>query len=174
MVEVLVTLIILVVGLIGVFTLHSVAKRSNFEAYQYTQATYVANDLINRIRLNPIQAENYSGTYTGALTQPNVVCESTSAMVNCSRPQMRRWDLYTWERQMLGAGVTKGKTDVGGLTSPTVCVRALATGDVTVVVTWQGMSESNDAAASSADSLVSGCGAAGKMRRHIVLSTVVI
>ncbi|GLP97144.1 type IV pilus modification protein PilV [Paraferrimonas sedimenticola] len=180
--EVLVTLIILVVGLLGVFTLHSVAKRTNFEAYQYTQATYLANDLINRMRLNRGELAQYAGTYTGNLSVPSTVCESGTATVTCDDSEMRSWDLYDWEQLMMGASVTEGGAKLSALTSPTACVGVQASGDVTVVISWQGMSETedeakseeDDAAATATDTLISDCGTAGKKRRHVVIASVVM
>ena len=59
LIEVLVALVILVIGLIGIFNLHIVAKRGSFESFQQTQASYYANDIINRMKLNRTQLGNY-------------------------------------------------------------------------------------------------------------------
>jgi len=60
LIEVLVALVILVIGLIGIFNLHIVAKRGSFESFQQTQASYYANDIINRMKLNRTQLASYA------------------------------------------------------------------------------------------------------------------
>ncbi|WP_428613604.1 type IV pilus modification PilV family protein, partial [Shewanella sp.] len=42
LIEVMVSLVILVIGLIGIFNLHVVSKRGSFESFQQTQASYYA------------------------------------------------------------------------------------------------------------------------------------
>lgn len=76
LIEVLVALVILVIGLIGIFNLHIVAKRGSFESFQQTQASYYANDIINRMKLNRTQLDSYAGEYTGAPSSVAKVCET--------------------------------------------------------------------------------------------------
>ena len=53
LVEVLVTVIIISIGLLGVAGLQLAAMRSNHSAYLRTQATIAAYDLIDRMRTDP-------------------------------------------------------------------------------------------------------------------------
>lgn len=78
LIEVMVALIILVIGLIGIFNLHIVSKRGSFESFQQTQASYYANDIINRMKLNPTQIANYAGTYSGTPSSVSKQCQGAS------------------------------------------------------------------------------------------------
>ncbi|GIU45837.1 type IV pilus modification protein PilV [Shewanella sairae] len=176
LIEVLVALVILVVGLIGVFNLHLVAKRGSFESFQQSQASYFAQDIINRMKLNRTQLIAYTGNYNGSLAHPNTACEVTvGASVVCSVSQTLAWDLYKWEQQMLGfSEVNADSLNVGGLDSPSACVSALANGDVTVVITWRGIRELSDGASNNLDSFVRNCGTASDRRRVYSVKTVII
>ncbi len=179
LIEVLVSLVILVVGLVGVFNLHIVAKRGSFEAFQQTQASYFANDIINRMRLNRSKLAFYEGTYAGNLAEPNPSCDVAlnvgggNGGVICTNVQTRAWDLYQWEQLMNGAGETKGTRSMGGLDTPTACIDISDTGEVLVVITWRGIREVSDGAASAAD-FVKNCGTADKRRRTYSVNTVII
>ncbi|MPY20990.1 type IV pilus modification protein PilV [Shewanella psychropiezotolerans] len=179
LVEVLVSLVILVIGLIGIFNLHLVAKRGSFESFQQTQASYYAIDIINRMKLNRSQLVGYAGTYAGNLSEPSQSCDVAlnvgggNAGITCTNVQTRAWDLYGWEQSMNGVGETKGTRSIGGLDTPTACIQVSGTGDVLVVMTWRGIRAVSDGAANAAD-FVKSCGTANKRRRAYSISTVII
>lgn len=50
--EVLIALLILAVGLLGVAALQTIALKTNHSAYQRTQATFLAYDMLDRMRAN--------------------------------------------------------------------------------------------------------------------------
>lgn len=64
--EVLIALLILAVGLLGIAALQSVALKTNHSAYQRTQATFLAYDMMDRMRSNRNAAiqGNYNLTMT--------------------------------------------------------------------------------------------------------------
>lgn len=64
--EVLIALLILAVGLLGIAALQSVALKTNHSAYQRTQATFLAYDMIDRMRANRTAA--MAGNYNLAMT----------------------------------------------------------------------------------------------------------
>ncbi|PKG76416.1 type IV pilus modification protein PilV [Shewanella sp. GutCb] len=174
LIEVMVSLVILVVGLIGIFNLHIIAKRGSFESFQQTQATYLANDIINRMKLNRSQLLLYRGTYAGLLSKPGKSCDvGVGATVICSNAETRTWDLYQWEQLFGGASELQGTKSVGGLDGATACVDVKATGEVLVVMTWRGVRSVSDGASNKSD-FVKGCGTANDRRRTYSLSTVII
>ncbi|MCT8860239.1 type IV pilus modification protein PilV [Shewanella xiamenensis] len=170
LIEVLVALVILVIGLIGIFNLHIVAKRGSFESFQQTQASYYANDIINRMKLNRTQLANYGGEYTGELSKPNKVCDvAVGAISLCSPAETEAWDLYQWEQNFIGAAETVGGQNVGGLDSPTACIDINGS-IVTVAVAWRGIREGAGTTYSGNE-----CGKdLGLRRRIFVVSTVII
>ncbi|MEC4727806.1 type IV pilus modification protein PilV [Shewanella sp. D64] len=179
LIEVLVSLVILVIGLIGIFNLHIVSKRSSFESFQQTQASYYVNDIINRMKLNRTQLNNYNGTFSGALSLPGTSCDVAvnAAAVICTNVETRLWDLYQWEQLFGGASEKLSGRDVGGLDTPTACIQAQANGQVLVVMTWRGIRRLSDGAENATGdnaSFTKGCGTSGDRRRVYSIDTVII
>lgn len=65
LVEVLVTLVIISVGLLGVAALQLTSLRNNYDAYVRSQASMLAADLLDRMRAN--RGEALAGNYVAAL-----------------------------------------------------------------------------------------------------------
>jgi type IV pilus assembly protein PilV len=170
LIEVMVSLVILVVGLIGIFNLHIVAKRGSFESFQQTQASYYANDMINRMKLNSSQIASYGAssgigtTYSGTPSVPGTAC---TGVATCSPAQMTAWDLYEWRAAFIGQAEVLNSQNVGGLDTPTACI--LVNGnDVTIVMSWKGIRSTSDSKA------FAGCGDASDRRRVYSIQTVII
>lgn len=164
LIEVMVSLVILVIGLIGIFNLHIVSKQGSYESFQQTQASYYANDIINRMKLNSSQLGTYNGNYTGAPSVPGTVCNGAAI---CSPVQMAAWDLYEWRASFIGQSEVVGSQNVGGLDTPTGCI--IVNGNtVTVVMSWKGIRSVSDSG------LHSGCGGGGDRRRVYAIQTVII
>jgi type IV pilus assembly protein PilV len=62
LIEVLVALVVLSVGLLGVAGLQIVGLKGNLSAASRTQASYLAEDIIDRMRANYVAARGDSGT----------------------------------------------------------------------------------------------------------------
>jgi len=174
LIEVMVSLVILVIGLIGIFNLHIISKQGSFESFQQTQASYYANDIINRMRINSSQLATYNGTYTGSTIASAKSCDvAVGANVICTNIETRNWDLFQWERAFLGTSEkSSDNTNVGGLDSPTACISVNAP-NVTVVITWKGIRTSSDGAEGQAD-VVKDCGSSSDRRRTLVINTAII
>ena len=165
LIEVMVALVIMVIGLIGIFNLHIVAKRSSFESFQQTQASYYANDIINRMKLNRTLLGSYTGDYpafTVASTPPSPSC----ADANCSPSQLVAWDLYEWRSAFSGEAEVVGAQNVGGLDTATACIKVNGN-SVSVTMTWRGISETSDGIGSIA------CGTSSERRRAFTILTVI-
>jgi len=97
--EALVALVILSVGLLGIAGLQARGLLNNVNANFRTQASFLADDLADRMRANKramTGATKYfdepTGAYTGA-------CLTTSG---CSVAAMARHDFFLWEQQVTG------------------------------------------------------------------------
>lgn len=181
MIEVLVALVILSVGVLGVAGLQGISKRTNHQALQRTLATHLADEIIERIRANPTAAASYhTGTTSplggGTITaEPSPDC-GTSA---CDSSQLATHDLWLWEQAIDGAAITAGGNSAGGLVNPQGCIDFTAeagkinTGQLTVILAWEGMTDISDAA--SATGVTCGSVAAGSdaSRRQLVVNTYV-
>ncbi|MGB0892780.1 MAG: type IV pilus modification protein PilV [Parashewanella sp.] len=168
-IELLVAMVILVIGLIGIFNLHLIAKQGSFESYQQTQAAYLAHDILNRMKLNRDGLAGYAGTYTGVLTQPTSLCDQLTS--NCDSVTMRSADLFQWEQMLKGSAEKEGSRDVGGLDTPTACI-TINGRDVAVAITWKGIRKLSDGATAHYTN-VPACGDAGVQRRMYAVVTVI-
>lgn len=139
LIEVLVTIFILAVGLLGMAGLQSRLQQSEMEAYQRAQALLLLNDMANRIALNRNAAASYvtsAGPLGAGMTCPTATATST---------QLER-DKSEWCNALQGAGETSGtgtsKVMVGAMIGGRGCVVALgggSSGEYLVTVAWQGL-----------------------------------
>jgi type IV pilus assembly protein PilV len=92
MLELLVSLVILSVGLLGVAMLQTKGQQFNHMSYLYTQANYLAYDVMDRIRANGTIAK--TGQYAKGLPAE---LSSDCTKSTCSAGQMVDFDLYSWK-----------------------------------------------------------------------------
>jgi len=99
--EVVISIAVLSIGLLGVAHMQAVGAVSIEHSYQRSQATVLAYDIADRIRANPGSANNYL-TATMNASQANLQsgCRSTSG---CTAAQMAENDLYEWDTAMRAA-----------------------------------------------------------------------
>lgn len=138
LIEVLVTLLILAVGLLGLAGLQTRMLATELEAYQRSHALVLVQDMVNRINAN--RAEARSGVYSGATvygTDTTHVC-STASVVGA--------DLCQWSEALQGAGTADADgAEVGAMIGARGCIETVsgsANSEVIlrVTVVWQGMS----------------------------------
>ena len=170
LIEVLVALVILTIGLIGIFNLHLVAKQGSYESFQQTQAAYIAHDMVNRIKLNSSELKNYYGTFTGKVSDPPHSC---NASVPCTPGQIKTWDLYQLQNQLVGVSEKKGTANVGGLDSAVACIGPDANNILNIVLTWRGIRKLSDGATNQ-NAFVKACGTKSDRRRVFSLQTVIL
>jgi type IV pilus assembly protein PilV len=173
MVEVLVSVFIVAIGLLGIAGLQFMSKRSNFEAVQRTTATLLASDIVERMRANPTQLIEYGGSAgapipslggpTPTRTAPGADC----SVDPCTAFELSQHDLWQWETALNGMSDGGG---AGGLTAPTACLSTDVaagvsdrSGNYTVAIAWRGSTQlanpvAPDAAAPDADAFTCGEG----------------
>lgn len=175
LIEALVAAIVLSIGLLGVFQVHVYAKRSSYAATNYSKATMLASDMVDRIRLNPSERDNYIFSNYGASTiqLPTKTCNKPGASINeCSPTEMVAWDQYQWDQALSGASERLDGQNIGVADQLVGCVFVVGN-DVEVVISWRGLISSSDAAAGASGNAKS-CGSTNTNRRQVVLSTVVV
>lgn len=141
LIEVLVTLFILSVGLLGLAGLQSRMLVTEFETYQRSQAMLLVQDMANRIKANPAAARD--GRYSGATVYG---VDNTLGSSGCdSDDERHEQDLCNWNLALQGAGVqTSDSTAIGGVMGARGCIETLSGSATTAVVlrvsvAWQGM-----------------------------------
>lgn len=92
LIEILVALFTLSIGLLGLATMQSKTLQLNQSAYQRTQATLLAKDIIDRIRANGENVTAYTTPFSGS-TPPD--CTGSSA--NCDSNTIAQADLSAWQ-----------------------------------------------------------------------------
>ena len=131
MIEVLVTMIILVIGLLGLAGLQARLQSSEMEAYQRAQALVLLNDMASRIATNRSNAADYV-TGAGNPLGVGTACSASTATRQES-------DAGDWCRALQGAGETLSNNNVGAMVGGRGCVEDLGSGEYLVTVAWQGL-----------------------------------
>ena len=140
--EVLVSVFILSVGVLGVAGLQITAKRSNFEATQRTTAAALAQDIVERMRSNAEQLAIYTNAGVGRTISgtsiPVITC-----VTDCAPAALAQYDLYELEQAANGVTEQIAGDNVGGLTLPTTCISGPAGGPgiYSVAIAWRGMTK---------------------------------
>ena len=101
--EVLVSTVVIAIGLLGAADVQLLSVTSNTKALFHTHANFVANDMIERIRLNPPRT-GFEGLY-GDLSSADVDCTQTPSRIceteldisadSCSAVEMVNYDLHS-------------------------------------------------------------------------------
>ena len=188
MLEVLVTLIIVTVGLLGLAGLKARAHVSELESYQRAQALVMVSDMVERIRVNRSNASCFAITTAGAGSPFYGTGSSTfsscsgggAAQNTLANQSMTEWnDLLNGASETSSAGGTT--TNVGAMIGARGCASYNAaselinstsgapmsgTGIYTVSVAWQGMA---DTIANS--NFLCGTGLYGSEAKRRVVST---
>jgi type IV pilus assembly protein PilV len=134
LVEVLVTLLVLSIGLLGIDKLLLVSSRANDSAYLRTQATSLSYSILDAMRSNRQTAASggYNVASSAAITDPGVSCNIASP---CDGATQAQYDLWQW-KNALSSGL--GPSGAGTITTNSVTDPVTGAPDVTatITVTW--------------------------------------
>ena len=124
--EVLIALLVLSVGLLGMAGLQATSIRSNQSAYLRSQASILANDAIDRMRVNRVAAD--TGSYALALANSPGTPPSNCNTSTCTPAQLAAFDLFEWT-QILTSELPSGD---GAISRAVVGGRAI----FSIIVQW--------------------------------------
>ena len=127
--EVLITIVILAIGLLGLAGLQARLQSSEMEAYQRSQALILLNDMASRIATNRANALAY--VTVSPLGVGASVCGDTSTR--------QKADACEWSNALQGAGETLGGNNIGAMVGGRGCIQSLNSTDFMVTVAWQGL-----------------------------------
>lgn len=148
MLEVLVSLVILVFGLLGVIGLQAYTQVATFESYQRGQALILAYDMADRIATNRGSAGCYAFTTNAASGAPFAGMPATNPVPTCTAMvgtaatrALATADLAAWDAALKGASEQNAAAgQVGAVLGARGCVTYDATtNSYQVGVAWQGM-----------------------------------
>jgi type IV pilus assembly protein PilV len=138
LIEVLVTMVIIAIGIMGLAGLQMTSLNSQFESYQRAQALLLVEDMSNRLRANADAAR--AGSYPEGAAYglgPDVDC--TTLTVTAER------DMCEWNDAVAGVSVVEGGRNLGSAMGARGCIENIAgsvDGETVIRLTlaWQGMS----------------------------------
>jgi type IV pilus assembly protein PilV len=131
LIELMVTVIILAVGLLGMAGLQSRLQQSEVEAYQRSQALLLLNDMANRLATNRAKANTYETSLEGIGV--GSVCETGTAT-------QQQVDAGEWCNALQGAAeMDEDGNELGAMIGGRGCVEVLGGGSYRVSVAWQGL-----------------------------------
>lgn len=145
MIEVLVTLVILMLGLLGLAGTIMYSQRSETESYQRAQAIILMQDMVSRINTNRQVASCYAFTSDAADGTPYLGSEATAtpacnAVGTAAQRTRAVQDMQEWSALLEGAAETEANSNVGAMIGARGCVTYdAATGIYQVSVAWQGL-----------------------------------
>jgi type IV pilus assembly protein PilV len=104
LIEILITMVILAIGLLGLAGLMLEGLRNNQGAYLRTQASIYAYDMADRIRINSDSALGAAyDNFTTAEPAPDIPSCAT-ATSGCSPADLATLDMAEWAQQINGSG----------------------------------------------------------------------
>lgn len=96
--EMMISLFVMGVGMLGILGMQSQAMRFNHQAYSYSQAVFLAQDILESMRGNRDVANTYQipmGNDVGSAKS----CEGIN--VNCTAQEIRDWDIQRWRNDIV-------------------------------------------------------------------------
>lgn len=132
MLEVLITLLVLSIGLLGMAALQARGQQAEMESYQRSQALILLEDMSNRMNTNRIARDCYDlgGAFVG--TGSGFGGTGCNARTN--------EDLQAWDALLSGAAETLGGNNAGAMIGARGCIVRLANNLFEITVAWQGLS----------------------------------
>ena len=191
--EVLVSLLIVTVGLLGLAGTQVVAQRAEQESYQRAQAMILMSDIVDRINANrkvatcysitPSAGTTYLGTppitgSSGVKYNPtNFTCPSMAT--NPTAVTRAGLDVQFIDNMLLGAAETMGGGKVGAMIGARACIGFdAASQSYTVAIAWQGNSQTfSPAGFASAPDVAKNCATGeygAETQRRVVWTTLII
>lgn len=126
LIEVLISILVIAIGLLGLAALQGKAQKAELESYQRSQALILLQDMASRLRANRGERANY--VTTG--------CAPTCATVPTT-PRFSK-DLCEWANALAGSTEKLGGQSVGAMLSGCGCITESG-GEFVVSVAWQGL-----------------------------------
>jgi type IV pilus assembly protein PilV len=186
--EVLITMLIVSIGLLGVARLLARAHISEMESYQRVQALILLSDIVERLQINRLTASCFAFTtdtttgipYIGAAGDDLLGTPTCTASVSAYNTQAVT-TITALDSQLKGSAETKDSANAGAMIGSRACisydsgsellnslgVAISGTGEYTVSVAWQGLSETFASTTNCANDLYG-----SELQRRVVSTTL--
>lgn len=139
LIEVLVAVLIFTIGLVGLGGLLITATRANTTAYIRTQVTFLASNMADRMRANPVGLWNAS--YDSASYPISGKVPACDAATGCTPADVALRDQILWSQQLTAALPAVGTTSIkcvkaGNDPTAQYAMRPPYSGTCTMSITW--------------------------------------
>ncbi len=182
--EILITLIILAVGMLGLANLQSKIHVTEVESYQRAHAVLLLQDMTDRLNSN--RSTDATEAYASATvlgTETSEDCDaSTLAAITPATARLAATDRCEWSTALLGASEKRGSTASGGMIGARGCIEELQAPDNTagvcapgiyrITVAWQGLHKTTVPALDCGKDQYGG--SANETMRRVISTTVSI
>jgi type IV pilus assembly protein PilV len=143
MLEILVTMVIVLLGLLGLAGVIARSSTAEMESYQRVQALILVQDMVDRINANRKYATCYSDGSTGRTLGTGYVGGTPTCTAGTSALEQAQAvaDLTAWNTALLGSAEATGGTKFGAMIDARGCITQVdaANNIYRVSVTWQGL-----------------------------------
>lgn len=145
LIEVLVTLVIMLFGLLGLAGVSARANIGEMESYQRVQALMLVQDMTDRINANRAVVSCYSngatGVQLGTTTFTGYTGVPACATGNPQQQNQAVANVTAWNVSLQGSAEVNSGTKIGAMIGAVGCIRQLdaANNIYLVSVSWQGM-----------------------------------
>lgn len=156
LIEILVAVIVLSVAALGAAGMQITSKKATHESQQQFIATYLANDMLEKIRNNPTAQATYAGDNLTGTTIAAAPITNCSAGDYCDPNELANYDRWLWEQAL-----------VSNLISPTGCITIEDFNLIKVTVVWWGAETLKSTGAGDA------CGSGSEHRRSVSTLTYI-
>lgn len=133
LIEALIAMLIVAFGVLGFVGLQARTTVANLEGYQRSQALILVNDMVERMKLNRLNAASYVASNIGT-TAPG---DCTNVALTAAQK-----DICEWATTIQGATEVQGTTKVGAMLNARGCITSPATNQYLIAVAWQGIQPS--------------------------------
>jgi len=139
LVEVLVALLVLSIGLLGLAALQTTSLQYNTGSYLRTQATFLAYDIIDRMRANSAAVVDSDGTGYDQPTSSAVSITVNCDVASCTSAQLANYDIRKWYDRAVAtlpnAAATSPTINIGPTKQVTITIRWMER-DLPLSQTW--------------------------------------
>lgn len=183
--EVLITMLILVFGLLALANLQAKMNLTQMEAYQRAQAVVLMQDMLDRIANNRNEALTTTTYVTGTTGTDSPVGTAATPDPCSTLTTLAARDKCDWSSSLLGAAEVQGGNKIGAMIGARGCVERIdpqpnpapgvctpATYRVTVV--WQGINPTVTPLLACGQNLYGGGGATNDAYRRAISQQLVI
>lgn len=141
LIEVLIAMLVTSVALLGFIAIQTKSITNLDDTYKRTQASALATEIIERIRMNRSQVATYitAVNWTGAIPTTNCLNITNVPNIVCTPAQLALYDIATVRAQLEGSA-----TDLPLLPNGTMRIRTTATANqLEAIVAWDSTAATN-------------------------------